>query len=119
MVFFRDQAVRGRTLRTAYLMSVLEDLKTIHDAAIAAMAAGDYLTAKLGFMELLSRRASLLDMERSAGTGGRQSLKLPDVDVGPLIAQCDKMLAASRMASRGPFTSLPIKHVRPGGVDTY
>lgn len=99
-------------------MSVAE-LETIYDAAVAALDAGDYQSAKLGFMKLMARRAAMPDLERALGSTGRQSIKWRDVDLQSLIAQCDKMLAAARTAARGPVTAIPIRYARPSATDTY
>lgn len=99
-------------------MSVAE-LETIYDAAVAALDAGEYLTAKLGFMKLVARRAAMPDVERSLGGAGRQGIKWRDVDLNSLIAQCDKMLTASRVASGGVFQQIPVTYKRVDATDDY
>jgi hypothetical protein len=102
----------------AYFMSVA-DLEAIYDAAVAALDAGDYQAAKIGFMKLMARRAAMPDADRSLGTAGRQSIKWRDVDLASLIAQCDKMLAAAAHAVSGPFTMIPVTYARPASSGSY
>ena len=99
-------------------MSVAE-LETIYDAAVAALDAGNYASAKLGFMKLMARRAAMPDVERSLGGAGRQAIKWRDVDLNSLIAQCDKMLASVAHASSGPFVMVPVTYARPAASGDY
>lgn len=100
-------------------MSVPEDLESLYTAAAAAMDAGNYLAAKQGFLKLEARRAASPDVERSFGSGGRQSIKWRDVDLSSLISHCDKMLASTKSVGRGPLSAIPIRYKRPTSTDTY
>lgn len=99
-------------------MSVAE-LNAIYDAAVAALDAGDYAAAKLGFMKLMARRAAMPDVERSLGSAGRQSIRWRDVDLNSLIAQCDRLLAAAAHAASGPFVMVPVTYSRPDVSGDY
>lgn len=100
-------------------MTSVAELESLYTAAVAAMDSGDYLTAKQGFLKVMARRAVTPDLEQSLGTAGRQSIKWRDVDLTSLIAECDKMLAASRTARRGPISTIPIRYKRPSATDSY
>lgn len=110
--------VPGRYSWCGLFMSISE-LNTIYDAAIAALDAGDYQAAKIGFMKLAARRAAMPDTERSLGSGGRQSIRWRDVDLTSLIAQCDRMLAAAAHATSGPFVMVPVRYARPDSSGEY
>lgn len=99
-------------------MSIAE-LEAIYDSAVAALDAGDYQAAKLGFMKLMVRRATMPDVEKSLGSAGRQSIKWRDVDLDSLIKQCDKMIAAASHAVSGPFVQIPITYARPDVSGDY
>ena len=100
-------------------MSVPVDLRAILDAAFVAMDAGDYFTAKQGFMKLVAYRATAPDLERSLGAGGRQSIRWRDVDLTSLIAECNRMLAAAAHATSGPFVMVPVTYSRPDSSGDY
>ena len=104
---------------TAFSMPVGTDLRAIHDAAFASLRAGDYLAAKIGFMEAQSLQNIQMDMEQSRGSVGRQSIKWRVVDFGSLITHCDKMLAAAAHTSSGPFVMVPVTYARPGTSGDY
>lgn len=99
-------------------MSIAE-LEAIYDAAIAALDAGNYQSAKLGFMKLAARRAAMPDVEKSLGSAGRQSIKWRDVDLTSLISQCDKLIAAAAHATAGPFVQIPVTYARPDSSGEY
>jgi len=100
-------------------MSIPDELKALYDAAAAAMDAGDWLTAKLGFMKVMARRATVPDAERGLGNAGRQGMKWRDVDLSSLIAECNRQLAASRVASGGIFQQIPITYKRANATEDY
>lgn len=107
------------TIGVAFFMSAPEDLETLYNAAAAALDAGDYLAAKLGFMKVMAKRATVPDLERSLGAAGRQGIRWRDADLTPLIALCDKMLAAARIASGGVFQQVPITYARVDATGDY
>lgn len=100
-------------------MSSSSDLEAIYDAAFAAMEAGEYQTAKIGFMKLIARRATIPDAERSFSSGGRESIKWRDADLASLIAECDRMQAAATHAAAGGFVQIPVTYQRPGVTGDY
>lgn len=101
-------------------MSALDDLRAVHDSAIAALRAGNYQDAKLRFMEADSLRKVLPDVDRSFGGTGKQSMEWRDADYTQLIAQCDKLIAESRKSLRGPMSAVPIRWKRPSSSsDAY